>query len=94
MKLSNKTVDLLKTETLKFYGAWVKMGIMDEDEYWEIVEDFNEAGNDAEKLVQVFIDLAWDLPSFLEFLDKLQIPREDKIALMGIAQLREADWST
>jgi hypothetical protein len=65
----------------------------DLEEYKEDIEKMRRA-KDFDEIVDAFIRATWDLPSFEWFVDGLDIPREHKITLLGIAKIREDDWDT
>jgi len=97
-KVSDKTAKLLKELMLREYKEELELGLIDEEEYREecreIEEMFNEAGNDAMKLVQIFIDKGWDKPAFEYLVDDPRIPTEDQVILFGIAEVKIHEWPT
>jgi hypothetical protein len=56
-------------------------------------ERIKEARN-FDEIVTAFIDACWDLPAFEDFITSIDIPREHRIVLLGIAREREEEWST
>jgi hypothetical protein len=69
---------------------------LDEEELEEYEDDIKKIrdAKDFDQIVDAFIKATWDLPSFEWFVDDLDIPREHKITLLGIAKIREDDWDT
>jgi len=85
-KVSDKTVELLTKKALKYYE--------EEERRLKLLGKLSKAGNDAIKIVQVFIDMCWDMWAFEMLVDDPRIPLKDRVILFGIAKLKEDEWST
>jgi len=85
MKISQTTIDTLTAEVRRE----VQTGELEST----LLNRFVQSST-PELAVEMFMQLAWDLKSFVDFVDNNVSNRTDAAKLMAIAVDRKNDWST
>ncbi|MEA3397182.1 MAG: hypothetical protein U9R05_06940 [Chloroflexota bacterium] len=86
-KLDKETIDTMYKELTKEFDD------ADWKEFEKDMQKLKKATTDR-KVIEIFVDMAWDLESFIFFLKDLEIDVDDFKALVGEAVYRKDEWST
>jgi len=83
----------LKETTLKALNAYIEKLYGEDAEFTEDLEQLRQAKT-ASEIVDVFINLAWDLETFVAFVKNMKLNREDSMELVWEAVEQQDGWST